>query len=438
MPQEAFDQGGTIMTIDRRTFSAMIAGAVAAPRMSFAQAKDNSAFYSGVGGQLTHYGVDFGAATLDKRASVTLPGGVQYAWPHPSRRYLYVATSSGGVGIAPVPGYPPDQHHLMAFRVAPSGDLSAHGDPIKLRQRPVHLSVDNAGEHVLVAHNFPSNISVFKIKGDGGIGDEVKQADNLEKGIYFHQIRATPGDKSILIVARGNNPEGTKPEDPGSLHVYGFKNGVLSPMRKIAPNGGYGYGGRHLDIHPSQPWVYLSVERQSQLIVYKLTPDGDLVPEPLFTKSTLADPAHKFRIQSAGPIHIHPNGRFVYLGNRSGLASAAGPGVEDVGGKMVFSAGESNIAVFAVNQQTGEPTAIQHADIRAAHPRTFGLDTGARLLIAGSLAPSARREDGKVVDLPAGLSVFRMGADGKLDFARKYDIDVGPNTQWWTGMIPLA
>src|SRR5438445_7970009 len=160
-----------------------------------------------------------------------------------------------------------------------------------------------------------------------------------------------------------------------------------------------------------------------------MTPDGDLAPEPLFTKSTLADPAHKFRIQSAGPIHVHPNGRFVYLGNRSGLASAAGPGVEDVGGKMVFSGGESNIAVFAIDQQTGEPTAIQYADIRAAHPRTFGLDTGGRILVAGSLAPTAVREGGKVVDLPAGLSVFRIGEDGKLTFVRKHAIDVGPFTQ---------
>jgi 6-phosphogluconolactonase len=426
------------MIVNRRIFSAMVASAVAAPRMSFAQIKDRSALYSGVGGQLTYFEVDFDAAGLAKRASVKLPGGIQYAWPHPSRKYLYVATSTGGVGIAPVPGYSPNEHHLTAFRVASSGELSPHGDPIKLKQRPIHTSVDHAGEHVLVAYNFPSGISVYKIKGDGGIGDEVKQADNLEKGIYFHQVRATPSDKSILIVARGNDPEGTKPEDPGSLHVYAFKNGVLSSIRKIAPNGGYGYGPRHLDIHPSQPWVYLSVERQSQLIVYKMTPDGDLAPEPLFTKSTLADPAHRFPIQAAGPIHIHPNGRFVYLGNRSGLAGAVVPGVESVGGKMVFTGGESNIGVFAINQQTGEPAAIQHADIRAAHPRTFGLDTGARLLVAGSLAPSARRENGKVVDLPAGLSVFRMREDGKLDFVRKYDIDVGPFTQWWTGMIPLA
>ena len=433
------------MTINRRTFSALLASAVAAPRVSFAQANVNSAFYSGVGGQLTHYEVDFGAATLAKLASVTLPGGLQYAWPHPSRRYLYVATSSGGVGIAPVPGYPPNQHFLLAFHVAPDGGLSGHGAPIRLRQRPIHLSVDNAGQHVLVAYNFPSNVSVFKIKGDGGIGEEVKQPDNLEKGIYFHQIRATPGDKSILIVARGNNPEASKPEDPGSLHVYSFKDGVLTSRRKIAPNGGYGFGPRHLYIHPSQPWVYVSIERQNQLIVYKLTPDGDLVPEPLFTTTTLADLAHKFPIQLVGPIHVHPNGRFVYLGNRSGVAGVGAspgvevaPGVENVGGKNVFSGGESDIAVFAINQQTGEPTAIQHADIRAAHPRTFGVDPGGRLLVAGSLAPTAKREGGKVVDIPAGLSVFRMGADGKLDFARKYDIDVGQHTQWWTGMIPLA
>jgi len=34
--------------------------------------------------------------------------------------------------------------------------------------------------------------------------------------------------------------------------------------------------------------------------------------------------------------------------------------------------------------------------------------------------------------------VFRIGADGKLDYVRKYDIDVGKFTQWWSGMIPLA
>jgi hypothetical protein len=169
-----------------------------------------------------------------------------------------------------------------------------------------------------------------------------------------------------------------------------------------------------------------------------MTPDGDVVPEPLFTKVSLADPEHKFSVQSASTVHVHPNGRFVYQGNRSGVTDGTPPGVEDVGGKKVFSGGESNIAVYAIDQATGEPKAIQHADIRAAHPRTFSLDTGASILVAGSLAPTAVREGGKVVDVPAGLSVFRVGTDGKLDFVRKYDLDLGGRLQWWSGMVALA
>jgi 6-phosphogluconolactonase (cycloisomerase 2 family) len=213
---------------------------------------------------------------------------------------------------------------------------------------------------------------------------------------------------------------------------------VLSNLRKIQPDGGYGFGPRHLDFHPTKPWVYLSVERQNKLIVYKLQRDGDLVPEPLFTNETLADPDHRIPVQGAGPIHVHPNGRFVYLGNRSGVATAVGPGIEEVDGVKVFSAGESNIAAFAINQQTGEPTAIQHADIRGAHPRTFALDSSGRMLVAAALAPTAVRREGKVVVIPAGMTVFKMRADGKLDFVRKYDLDVGKFTQWWSGMVQLG
>jgi 6-phosphogluconolactonase (cycloisomerase 2 family) len=242
----------------------------------------------------------------------------------------------------------------------------------------------------------------------------------------------------LLVVARGNNAAGGKPEDPGSLLVYGFRNGMLSNMRKIAPNGGYGFGPRHLDIHPTKPFVYVSIERQNQLIVYQMTPDGDLVPEPLFTRPSLADPAHKFPVQSASTVHVHPNGRFVYQGNRSGVTDGTPPGVEVVDGRKVFSGGESNIAVYAIDQTTGEPKAIQHADIRAAHPRTFSLDSSASILVAASLAPTAVRDGGKVVDLPAGLSVFRVGGEGKLDFMRKYDFDTGGYLQWWSGMVALA
>jgi hypothetical protein len=41
--------------------------------------------------------------------------------------------------------------------------------------------------------------------------------------------------------------------------------------------------------------------------------------------------------------------------------------------------------------------------------------------------------DGSVV--PAGLSVFRIGADGRLTFVRAYPVDVGKRTMFWMGIV---
>ena len=61
--------------------------------------------YAAVGAELAQYDVDLDGTALVKRSSVTLPANVQEAWPHPSKRYLYVAWSNGGPSNLP-PGSP--------------------------------------------------------------------------------------------------------------------------------------------------------------------------------------------------------------------------------------------------------------------------------------------------------------------------------------------
>jgi len=81
--------------VSRRAFLSLVAGSMSASRVAFAQPEARKvALYANVGADLTHYDIDVAGAALTKRATVTLPAGVQYAWPHVSRRYLYVATSS--------------------------------------------------------------------------------------------------------------------------------------------------------------------------------------------------------------------------------------------------------------------------------------------------------------------------------------------------------
>src|SRR2546428_10950951 len=199
------ESGGKPM-IDRRTFSALLAGTVAAPRTVWSQAVTaKTVFYASGGPELNLYDVDIAGAALRKHSAVTLPANVQYAWPHPSKRYFYVVSSSGGPGVAGT------THVASAFRIDPaSGALAPHGEPQSLPSRPIHCSVDRGGEYLLTAYNAPSNVTVHRIKGDGTLGDIVSQPEKLDAGIYAHQIRTTPANRTAILVARGNNADGAK------------------------------------------------------------------------------------------------------------------------------------------------------------------------------------------------------------------------------------
>src|ERR1044072_6248900 len=150
--------------VSRRAFLSLVAGSMSASRVAFAQPETRKvALYANVGPDLTQYDVDVAGAVLTKRATVTLPAGVQYAWPHVSRRYLYVATSSSASGY----GKPGTEHHVTAVRVAAaSGALTKHGESIRLPMRPIHMTTDIPSENILVAFNNPSALHIYRINKD--------------------------------------------------------------------------------------------------------------------------------------------------------------------------------------------------------------------------------------------------------------------------------
>jgi 6-phosphogluconolactonase len=389
--------------------------------------------YAAVGAELTQYEVDVDGAALVKRGSLTLPANVQEAAQHPSKRYLYVAWSNGGPSNLPPDSAAPSgsQHGLSAFRIDPaSGALLPHGQPAALPSRPIHVTTDIPGTHVLAAYNDPSGLTVHQIEPDGTIGSQVKQPQPLDVGIYGHQVRVEPSNDMVILMTRGNGPTPTKPEDPGALKLFNYKDGVLTNRVSIAPGGGFNFQVRHLDFHPTRPWVFVSLERQNKLDVFEKLKDGTLSKDPLFSKDTLADPGNVRPGQALGTIRMHPNGRFVYLANRAS-------GTVDFEGKPVFVGGENSIAVFAINQDTGEPTLIQNIDTRGIHVRTFALDPSGRILVAGNMMQLSVHDKDGVKTVPASLAIFRVRSDGKLEFARKYDLNVGSRNMFWMGIVPL-
>src|SRR2546428_989814 len=147
--------------MDRRTFAMLLAGSIEARRLSWGQgaAGRKTVFYASVGGDPTLYSMDVDDASLVKRKTVMLPANIQYAWPHPSKQYLYIASSGGGPGVAS------NQNFAHALPIDPAtGALTPHGQPPKLPSPPLHTRVDMKGENLITAYNEPRSPTVHHIR----------------------------------------------------------------------------------------------------------------------------------------------------------------------------------------------------------------------------------------------------------------------------------
>jgi 6-phosphogluconolactonase (cycloisomerase 2 family) len=392
-----------------------------------ASAANRVALYASVGPELTHYEVDVAGATLARRETLALPANVHYAWPHASGRFLYVASSDSASGIGGVVGR---NHHVSALSIDPAtGALAPHGAPIPLPTRPIHMTTDIPSEHILVAYSNPSGLCVYRVNRDGSAGPEIGQPEAVYPGIYAHQVRVRLDNKKVILVSRGHDAAGGKAEEPGGLQIFDFRGGHLTAQVSIAPNGGYGFGPRHLDFHPTKPWVYVSLERQNRLDMFAFH-DTTLLVVPLFQKGTLAEPDNIRGRQAAGTVHVHPNGRTVYVANRASSTIESG-------GERVFAGGENTLAVYRLDPTSGEPTPIQHVDTHGIHCRTFHIDPSGRLLVAAHIMGLPVRQNGSTEFVPACLSLFRIADNGTLDFVRKYDVEVGDRQMFWMGMVGL-
>jgi 6-phosphogluconolactonase (cycloisomerase 2 family) len=379
-------------------------------------------FYASVGADLGSYTVDENALTLTRDSVTRTPDLVQYVGVHPTLPVMYVAYSNRSAAN--------DNHGVATYRIdRATGRLTGCDRPLALDNRPIHISVDPAGRHLLIACNQPSQLTVHTLNADGSIGDPVAQREPVDVGLYAHQVRVAPSGNLVVVSARGGDATATAAAAPGALRVFRFSDGRLSDGSSITDGDGLGFGPRHVDFHPTKPWMYVSMERSNELLTYGVQDDG-ITPSPLFTEATVSEVGLRAPAQYLGPIHLHPNGRYVYLVNRS-------DGTVDFGGRKVHGPGENSVAVFSIDEAGGEPTLIQTIGIDAYHARTFSIHPNGTMLVTAAVAPLSERDGDQVRDVAAGFSVFGIGDDGRLTFARKYDVDVSAGPLFWCGMVAL-
>lgn len=376
-----------------------------------------------IGSRLLNFSLSTNTASLRQLGELRLPAKVQYGWQHPSGHCWYVVTSDGGGPHAP----PGQLHHLSACSIdSVDGSLAHLGEPLLLPSRPIHVTVAPDCRHVLVAFSQPAAVRVYKLHPNGKVGGEVIPELPAAVGNYPHQVLMTPDGRHVLTTALGQNASLLRPEDPGSLRVFRFERGALQLQQIVAPRGGYGFSPRHLDFHPSNCWVYVSVERQNLLQVYALN-NGRLSEQALFTQPLLRRTAEPGIHQIGGAVHVHPSGRFVYVVNRSSDSV-----VRD--GTPVYAGGENTIAVFGINEKTGEPHVIQHIDTGGIHCRTFQIDAGGKYLVAGHITGMHVQCGPERKYVPPLLSLFNIGADGRLTPQHTQPLETAGDQLFWMAM----
>ncbi len=407
--------------------------------------------YANSGDSLGVFDLSLVDGTLTAQTPTAVPQIPQYGWFDSTFHHLYVGATTGS------------DNYYYAYTVdQTSGALTELGGPLlSPNGRVINLTLSPDDKYLLSVHNVTQKYSVFNIDGDSTIGTLVPQADggDTSVGVYLHQVRVDPTGKYVTICDRGNDPTTamtdagpmTTPEAFGHLLVFSLLNGVLTPNQTLTfPMG---VGPRHVDFHPTQPWVYLSAERGNRLIMYTfangmLTQKFDVTSVANAADSMITDNTEAVNGQRAGAIKVDPSGKYLWITNRNNMtgpdpgpqldAGAGDAGVADAGGPVqVFAgAGENNVALFSIDQTTGEPTFVAAYDTHGIEPRTFTVDPAHKFLIVGNQKQQFVRQGAALNTILPNIAVFQVDDEGHLTFVKTYDQTSGEVV--WVGSTAIG
>lgn len=259
---------------------------------------------------------------------------------------------------------------------AKTGFLSGLNTRSSYGDAPCFISLDRTGKHAFICNYLGANMLVLPVFKDGLLG--VPSDSKKYFGSSVHPERQTEphihsaypsADNQFLYV----NDLGTD-----KIYIYRFDEatGRLSdadvPEVRVHP----GSGPRHMAFHPNGKFAYVVEEITSRVATLGIdAANGSLT---ILQDTVRALPESFTGDNISADIHVHPNGKFVYMSNRGhnsiSIFSVATDGlltlvdVQATGGKtprnfMIEPRGEflfvahqdsDNITLFRIDAKTGK------------------------------------------------------------------------------------
>lgn len=271
----------------------------------------------------------------------------------PSGRFLYAVNEIGqyqGKKAGSVSAFTMDR---STGKLTPLNVVSTKGDG------PCHLSVDKTSKTLVVANYSGGSVAAFPIGADGRLGEAASFDQHTgssvdpgrQKSAHAHCAMISPNNRFVMV------------NDLGLDKVMVYKlNAATStltandpPSTSVAP----GSGPRHFAFHPNSKYAYAINEMKSTVTAFTYDSKKGVLKESQ-TISTL--PQDFKGASTTAEIFLHPNGKFLYGSNR----------------------GHDSIAVFSIDQATGDLTAVDNTLTQGKTPRGFAIDPSGRYLLAAN------------------------------------------------------
>lgn len=264
---------------------------------------------------------------------------------HPNRKFIYAAMENQGGAVG-------------AFEILPDGKLRLLSQHPSKGGGACHVWVDDAASHVFVANYGGGSVAALPIQQDGSVQEASGFVQHEGSSVNPKRQEKPHGH---AIYTHGKYPFVYACDlglDKVLIYRLGSK-GELTPSEPAFATVPPGSGPRHMAFTPDGKYAYVINELLNTVSVFKHdTAKGTL--EAIETVPTL--PADFQGNNSTAEIFVHPNGKFVYGSNR----------------------GHDSIVVYAIDENTGKLTLVEHESTQGNAPRNFSLDPEGKFLIAAN------------------------------------------------------
>lgn len=272
---------------------------------------------------------------------------------HPNQRFLYAAsrrTKEDGSLLGIVAAFEIDHE---SGKLTPLNEVSSQGEG------PCHVAVDSQGRLVAVANYTSGTVAVMPIQPDGSLGESRSWVQHEGSSVnpdrqqepHAHSVNFSHNDRYLVAADLGTDKLEIYRVDPAAGEVVSNDPSSAS----VEP----GSGPRHFTFHPSGRFAYAINELASTITAFAWDAERGALEE-VHTVSTLPD-GFSGRSTTA-EVLAHPSGKFLYGSNR----------------------GHDSIAIFRIDEATGELTPSGHVSTHGETPRNFRLDPSGKYLFVAN------------------------------------------------------